>query len=57
VILVCTKAVDVLRIGNENSLKIQVEVLADSTKETEEIINTRWLKRIENYDSNGSATS
>jgi alkyl hydroperoxide reductase subunit AhpC len=55
VILVCTKAVNALTIGNENRLKMQVEVLAASTNETEEIIN--WLKRIENYNFYGSMTS
>jgi hypothetical protein len=45
VILVCTKAVDDLTIGNENRLKLQVEVLAASTKETEEIINTRLAEK------------
>ena len=44
-ILVCTKAVDALTIGNENRLKLQVEVLAASTKETEEIINTRLAEK------------
>ena len=44
-ILVCTKAVDALTIGNENRLKLQVEVLADSTKETEEITNTRLAEK------------
>ena len=44
-ILVCTKAVDALTIGNENRLKMQVEVLAASTKETEEIINTRLAEK------------
>jgi hypothetical protein len=39
VILACTKVVDALTIGNENRLKMQVEVLAASTKETEEIVN------------------
>jgi hypothetical protein len=45
VILVCTKAVDALTIGNENWLKMQVEVLTASTKETEEIINTRLAEK------------
>ena len=44
-ILVCTKAVDALTIGNENRLKMQLEVLAASTKETEEIINTRLAEK------------
>ena len=44
-ILVCTKAVDALTIGNENRLKMQVEVLAASTKEIEEIINTRLAEK------------
>ena len=43
--MVCTKAVDALTIGNENRLKLQVEVLAASTKETEEIINTRLAEK------------
>ena len=43
--MVCTKAVDALTIGNENRLKLQVEVLADSTKETEEITNTRLAEK------------
>jgi len=45
VILVCTKAVNALTIGNENRLKMQVEVLAASTNETEEIINTRLTEK------------
>jgi hypothetical protein len=45
VILVCTKAVDALTIGNENRLKMQVEVLAASTRDTEEIINTRFAEK------------
>jgi hypothetical protein len=45
VILVCTKAVDALTIGNENRLKMQVEVLGASTKEIEEIINTRLAEK------------
>ena len=44
-ILVCTKAVDALTLGNENRLKLQEEVLAASTKETEEIINTRLAEK------------
>ena len=44
-ILVCTKAVDALTIGNEYRLKMQVEVLAASTKEIEEIINTRLAEK------------
>lgn len=43
--MVCTKAVDALTIGNENRLKMQVEVLAASTKEIEEIINTRLAEK------------
>jgi hypothetical protein len=45
VILVCTKAVDALTIGNENRLKMQVGVLAASTKEIEEIINARLAEK------------
>jgi hypothetical protein len=45
VILACTKVVDALTIGNENRLKMQVEVLAASTKETEEIINKRLAEK------------
>jgi len=39
------KAVDALTISNENRLKMQVEVLAATTKETEEMINTRLAEK------------
>jgi hypothetical protein len=57
VILVSTKAVDALTIGNENRLKMQVEVLGASTKETEEIINTRLAEKDREFHSYGSGTS
>jgi integrase len=39
------KAVDALTISNENRLKMQVEVLTTTTKETEEMINTRLAEK------------
>jgi hypothetical protein len=39
------KAVDALTINDENRLKMQVEVLAASTKESEEIINTKLAEK------------
>jgi len=39
------KAVDVLTISNENRLKMQVELLAATSKETEEFINTRLAEK------------
>jgi integrase len=39
------KAADALTISNENRLKMQVEVLAASTKETEEIINAKLAEK------------
>jgi integrase len=39
------KAVDALTISNENRLKMQVEVLAASTKETEEMINAKLAEK------------
>ncbi len=39
------KAVDALTISNENRLKMQVEVLAATTKETEEMINTKLTEK------------
>jgi integrase len=39
------KAVDALTISNENRLKMQVEVLAASTKETEEMVNTKLAEK------------
>jgi integrase len=39
------KAVDALTISNENRLKMQVEVLAATTRETEEMINTKMAEK------------
>ena len=39
------KAVDALTISNENRLKMQVEVLAASSKETEEMINVKLAEK------------
>jgi integrase len=39
------KAIDALTISNENRLKTQVEVLAASSKETEEMIKTRLAEK------------
>jgi hypothetical protein len=39
------KAVDALTISNENKLKMQVEVLATTTKQTEEMINTKLAEK------------
>jgi integrase len=39
------KAVDALSISNENRLKMQVELLAASSKETEEMINARMADK------------
>lgn len=39
------KAVDALTISNENKLKMQVEMLVASTKETEELVNIRLAEK------------
>jgi integrase len=39
------KAIDALTISNENRLKMQVEVLVASTKETEEMINAKLAEK------------
>jgi integrase len=39
------KAVEALTVGNENRLKMQVELLAASSKETEQIINSRMADK------------
>jgi hypothetical protein len=39
------KAVDALTISNENRLKMQVEVLAATTRETEEMIYTKLTEK------------
>jgi integrase len=39
------KAIDALTISNENRLKMQVEVLATTTRETEEMINVKMAEK------------